>query len=318
MASGVSKPKKLFKGATIGVMSPSGFATSERLDRGVANLIAQDFKVKVHPQCLLRDYGSGGTTQDKITALHALFVDPSIDAIWASRGGSRAMHMLDGIDYALVRANPKLLIGFSDTTALASALYARSNLSTVHGPHIVYFGFDDSRVTTQTTISFLMGDWQNYGWPLDYPIKILRTGEVEGELFGGNMQTLMALLPAGQSYVPDLQGKILIVEDVAEEKRSLDRMFGALRLAGVFEKIAGLIVGQMTNIADTDTIPFERTLEEIVLEHTVGMKGPIVFNAPIGHEHPNIPFPIGVKARLMAPAGGIAQLQLLESPFADA
>lgn len=318
MAGGIIKPKKLFKGATIGVMAPSGFATVERIERGVKGLTSQGFKVQIHPQCSLRDRGSGGTTKEKITALHDIFADPSIDAVWTSRGGSRAMHMLDGIDYELIRKNPKLFIGFSDTTALQSAFYARSNLSTIHGAHLVYFGHEETRLTTEATLSYLLGDWKNDLWPVDYPMQTLHSGESEGALFGGNMQTLMMLLAAGNGYVPDLHGKILVVEDVAEEKRSIDRMFGALRLAGVFDKVAGLIVGQMTGIVDTDTIPFDRTVEEIVLEHTAGIKGPVVLNAPIGHEHPNIPFPLGIKARLMAPAGGSAQLQLLESPFADA
>lgn len=318
MASGLIKPKKLKRGDTIGIMSPSGFATSERLESGIKSLASFGFKVHVHPQCFLRDRGSGGTTQEKITALHDLFADPAIDAVWASRGGSRAMHTLDGLDYDLIRANPKTLIGFSDTTALQSAIYTRSRLSTLHGPHAVYFGFENSRSTIEATLSFLLDDRKDNLWPSDYPTQTLQSGDAEGVLFGGNMLTLVTLMAAGDSYFPDLRGKILIVEDVAEEKRSLDRMFGALRLRGVFDQIAALVVGQMTNIADTDTVPFDRTVEEIVREHTSAMRGPVVLNAPIGHEHPNVPFPIGIRARLTAPANGAPQLQLLESPFSDA
>jgi muramoyltetrapeptide carboxypeptidase LdcA involved in peptidoglycan recycling len=89
---------------------------------------------------------------------------------------------------------------------------------------------------------------------------------------------------------------------------------GALRMRGVFKKIRGLVVGQMTNILNSGFIPSQSSLEQIILEHTSDLGGPIIFNAPIGHEHPNIPFSIGIRARVTADAQG-ARIELLESPF---
>ena len=318
MAGGVIKPKKLFKGATIGVMAPSSRMDIERIERSVAKLQDYGFNVFLHPQCQAFDKGSAGTTGEKIKAFHDLFLDPAIDAVMAGRGGSRAIHMLDGLDYELICRHPKLFIGFSDITALHSAIYVQTGLSTVHGADLGRFDPELDLTCAEATVPYLLGDLQGTKWPSNYPMQIHKEGIAEGILFGGNLALLMATRSAGPKYFPDLEGKILIIEDVGEEKTSIDRMMGSLRLAGVFDRVAALVVGQMTNLKDTGTVSFERTIEEIMREHTAGMKGPVVLNAPIGHEHPNIPFPLGIKARLTAPSGGPAQLQLLESPFADA
>lgn len=311
------KPKKLQAGGTIGIMSPSGYMLPERVERGKAQLEALGFNVVVHPQTCSRYYGAAGTTEEKINALHDLFADPAIDIVMTSRGGSRAIHMLDKINYDLIRKNPKIFIGYSDITALLSAFYTKANLCGIHGAQLAGFDPTKNMVTAELTLPFLMGDWSNCVWPQEYPIETLQSGEAEGILFGGNLHLLYALAASGNNYIPDMKGKILIVEDVGEEKRSIDRMFGALRLRGVFNEISGLVVGQMTEIMDTDHIPFERDIADIVREHTQGFKGPIVLNAPIGHEHPNIPFPLGIRAQLTA-ENNAASLKLLESPFSDA
>jgi muramoyltetrapeptide carboxypeptidase len=285
------------------------------IEGGVHKLQELGFRVVAHDQCYSRDRGSAGTTVEKIAALHDFFVDPMIDAVFSVRGGARAIHMLDGLDYNLITNHPKIFAGLSDVTVLSSAIYARSNLVGFHATMAADIGRNATATTIDKTFEFLTGKWQVPLW--DQSPTPLRQGVGEGRLFGGNLSMLNALLAAGDRYVPDFDDMILVIEDIGEEFRAIDRMIGSLRLRGVFESIKGLVVGYMTGMKSTDYIPFDRTIEEIVLEHTAQMRGPIVMNAPIGHEHPNIPFPIGVRARLTAETNGKAQLQLLESPFSD-
>jgi muramoyltetrapeptide carboxypeptidase len=312
------KPKKLKPGDTIGIVGTSSWAEADYVNAGLNGLRACGFEVFVHPNCYKRDHGSMGTTQEKIAAMHDLFSDSDVDAVFALRGGARAIHMLDGLNYPLIAKHPKIFVGFSDVTAPASAIYAKTGMAVFHAMTTTYYGHKDARSSIDATVPFLSGDWEGSRWPSDYPMEVLRAGEATGPLFGGNMILLMALLATGKQYVPDLKGKILVLEEVGEEIRAIDRMLGVFRLHGIFDQLAGLVIGQMTDIRDTGFVPFGFTLQELVLEHAAAVKGPIVFNAPIGHEHPNMPFPMGIKARLSAPQNGTPQLQLLESPFADA
>ncbi len=318
MTGGLIKPKKLKAGDTIGVMSPSSFMLLERLETGVAQLRSYGFNVYIHQQCYARYHGAAGTTDEKIAALHELFSDSSINAVMTTRGGSRSSHMLDGIDYDLIRRNPKLFIGFSDITALLSAFYVRSNLSGVHAAQLAYFDPKKELISADLLMQFVQGNWVDNLWPQDYPKQVLQEGDVTGELYGGNLSLLTALLAAGDRYVPDMTGKILVIEDIDEDIRVIDRMIGAMRLRGIFNQISALVVGQMTDVKDTASVPFDRSIASVVFEHASAVKGPIIVNAPIGHEHPNVPFPIGIRARLTAETNGGAQLQLMESPFADA
>lgn len=318
--AGVIKPNKLKRGDTIGIFGSSTVVDPAQIENSAAQLRAAGFNVLIHPQTYAVDRGSAGTTDEKVAAFHELVADRSVNAILSARGGARALHMLDKIDYDLVKRNPKIIMGFSDVTTLLSAIYVKTGLVTFHTITAGGYHTDRPQISPQKTVPFLMGDWPGLSWPSDYPTEVIRDGDATGALFGGNLHLLMALMTAGDQYVPQWEGKILVVEDVGEEIRSIDRMLGALRLRGIFDQIAGLIVGQMTDITDTSTSGtlFNRTVREVVMEHTAHMKGPVVLNAPIGHEHPNIPFAEGIKARLTAPSNGKAQLQLLESPFADA
>lgn len=317
MASLLIKPKKLKIGDTIGVFGSSSFIDPEMLE-GAANAVrAKGFNVVIHEQCYRRDRGAAGTTQEKINALHDLFADPSIHAVFSGRGGARALHMLDGIDYDLIRSNPKIFMGYSDVTALHAAIYWRAGLITFHGQNINDFSPQRPQTTCAATLPFILGDWVTPLWHAENNVETLCDGDASGVLFGGNLALLYAVLASGAAYEPDWENIILVIEDIGEEIRSIDRMLGAMRLRGIFKKIRGLVVGKMTDLIDKSMFPFDRTVAEIVTEHTGDMKGPIVLNAPIGHEHPNVPFPIGIKVRVTAVTGQSPVLTLLESPFAD-
>jgi muramoyltetrapeptide carboxypeptidase len=319
MENRVIKPKKLKKGDTIGVFAPGTPMPAEELEAAAENLRSFGFKVKIHPQCHMRHDLTAGTTEQRAQAMNDLFGDDEVDAIFAMRGGLRVMNMLDKIDYDLIAKNPKIFIGYSDSTFLLSTLRKRNSLVTFHGLTLMRYHAKFSRDDQEKTLSFLQGGAGSVLWKDQAQVETIKSGTAEGELIGGNMTGIMALLAMDERFRPDLSGKILMVEDIDEEIRQIDRMLSILSLSGAREKLAGLVIGGLHDIRDTGTNnKFNRPVKDIVMERLADWKIPVAYNAPFGHDYPNLPFPIGVKARLTAPENGIPSLELLESPFADA
>jgi muramoyltetrapeptide carboxypeptidase len=311
----IVKPKKLKIGDTIGIIAPSGFGDAADIDAAALALKNYGFQVKIHPQCYERDFVTAGSVEQRVKGLHDFFKDDSVNAIFAMRGGLRSMQLLDHLDYDLIEKHPKIFIGYSDATFLLSTLNKRCNMPVFHGLTLSRYLSDKPKDDQEKTLSFLQGGnlpWPNAG-------EVSRSGEAEGIIYGGNFSLLISLLAAKETYRPILKNRILLIEDIGEEIRQIDRMMGTLALADVFDDINALVVGQMSDIRDTgDYYKFNRSAQEIILEYLKGWDKPVVFNAPFGHAAPNLPFPIGIKARLTAPENAQPQLQLLESPFSDA
>jgi muramoyltetrapeptide carboxypeptidase len=317
----VVKPKKLKPGDTIGIIAPSSWMDPVYLNKCVGILEGKGFKVFVHPQCLLPTQGaSAGSVSDKISALHDVFLNSEIDAVFCTQGGQEAVHLLDKIDYEIIRNNPKIFAGFSDTTALLNAFASKSGLVNFHGPHLAYFGFEDSKGTTDIMLRFLSGDWQGNLFDHGKNIEILQQGDATGNLVGGNYPLFAGLLLSQNNYVPALEGSILVIEAIGKEVSQIDQSLGAMRIAGIFEKVSGVIFGHFTDIKDTPNSlgrDFNIALKDVLYRNTKDVKGPVIFNVPIGHEHPNITWPLGIKARLTVTQNA-AELFLKESPFSDA
>lgn len=324
MARDLIKPKKLKQGGTIALIAPSSWCEPESSAETAVQLEKMGYRVFVHPQCLARDYTSAGTAADKVAALHDVFADKKIDAVFALRGGYRALHMLDKIDYDLIRANPKIFMGYSDITTLHGAFLERARMVTFHGP--TANGFRDLNNSTLaaehksalSALEFLNGTIPGNLFR-DAPVQTIQNGAATGVLWGGCLQLLDALIAAGSRYCPPLDKTILVIEDIGEEIAKLDTQLGAWRLRGVFKNLAGLVVGGMTDVKDTPgrAGPFTYTITDIVRQHTADMKGPVVMGAPFGHLHPNYVFPEGCMATLTADKKKGATLSLTESPFAD-
>ncbi|HQX27822.1 MAG TPA: LD-carboxypeptidase, partial [Alphaproteobacteria bacterium] len=222
-------------------------------------------------------------------ALQGLWQRADITAIWAAGGGNRAMHLLDSINFEAMKRKPKILIGFSDVTALLNAVTANTGIPTVHGPVFKnlpgYKQFDH-------LLDLLAGKKILYPWN---KIKVLSPGKAEGPLIGGNLsifQYLPKTLP-GEFW----KDSLLFLEDCGEELSRVDRMLLHLRRSGILKDAAGIIMGQFTDSKDTGR-PFGFTLEEIIREHTESLGVPVVMNAPFGHGKDLYAFPVGVKAAL--------------------
>jgi muramoyltetrapeptide carboxypeptidase len=288
--------KPILPGMTLGVMAPSRcVAKPEIFEAGVAALKAKGFKVEVHPQTFLRWHQFAGTEQQKAAALHDLLKNPGVDAIIAAGGGNRALHLLDHIDWDTVKKNPKPVIGFSDTTALLNAFYARAGIEGFHGPTVSTLGKgvgDDSleKALSRKPHAF---EWKD--------AKTLHAGAAEGPLVGGNLCVLSHLL--GTDFAPDLNGALLFLEDDGEDIRRIDRMFLSLRRAGKnFAGVKAVILGEFSNTTDDGTsgIPYGLSGHDLITEHFGGLGIPVVHGAPFGHGTHLPAFPVGRKARLEA------------------
>jgi muramoyltetrapeptide carboxypeptidase len=289
---------------SIGIFAPSSRITPEKFEAGLA-VLKNRYDVFVHPQTYAEQNQSAGTTEGKIAAYHDLLNDPNVDVIIAAAGGNRATHMLDAIDWELVRTHPKPVMGFSDTTALLCGIAAKTGIGSIFGPVVQSFSFlspeDKDRAFTAIE-----------GRPYDFPGTgdVLAPGTARGPLLGGTLSVLVSLI--GTSYFPNMSGGILFLEDTGEETSRIDRMILQLRRVIPFSSLQGIIFGEFSGIQDTGR-PFGFTLKDILQEHTNGLDIPVVMNAPFGHGPRLAPLPFGKKAHMIC-AAGCDTFDLLISP----
>jgi muramoyltetrapeptide carboxypeptidase len=266
----------------IGVFSPSSYVEKQDIEDAKTVLESQGHRVFIHPQTYERHNQSAGTHAQKIEALHSLYTNDEIDLIWAAGGGNRSLHILDDLDFDLIRANPKPMIGFSDVTALLNGISVKTGAPNIHGPVFKHVSKHQEGLKALS---------ENFVLPL-HGAHTLNHGHAEGMFFGGNL-SLFQYLPQtlGKDFT---KGSILFLEDCHEELSRIDRMMLHLRRLGVFEHAAGLMFGSFTALQDSAT-PFGFTLQEIIAEHTDGLDIPIVMNLPFGHGEQNHPLPIGIR-----------------------
>jgi len=286
------KAPALKKGDTIGIMATSSWVSQEDLDVAKAHIEAMGYRVYIHPQATNRHNQSAGTAQEKVDAFHDLLKNPEIKAIFGARGGNRSMTMLDKIDFNLVAANPKIILGYSDVTAILNGVHEKTGLITFHAP---VFREMPKRNELDQLFDLLAGKKPE----MDFSqARIVNPGTAEGKLIGGNLSMLQAL--SGTPFQPDTDGAILFIEDVGDQLSRYDRMLTTLKLAGWFNRISGIIVGSFTDTGDDPKRPFGFTLEDMIREHLDGKDIPIVMDAPFGHGNKLYAFPVGGKAKLTA------------------
>jgi muramoyltetrapeptide carboxypeptidase len=331
------KPRRLRTGDTLRIIAPaSSMDTLDKnvIERGVENLRKLGFKVEVSHLVGQRRGHTSGTPTERAEALMDAFMDKNVDGVVACWGGWNSNDIIDLLDYATIRRNPKVFIGYSDITILNTVLLEKSGLVNFQGPALVTWTHanlmdwevQDFRRATMTTAAprtleasptyiddptyYLHPDTPpketpNPGW------KIYREGEAAGPLIGGHLGTLLTL--AGTDYWPRLEGKILFVEEdeeggptgrIAREMRQLEQ-------TGAFGEITGLIVGRIPSVAG---LKEGDSLEMILDECLEGYDFPVVTGADLGHTNPIATIPVGVSAILDA---GKRQLVYLEAGVRD-
>lgn len=257
-----------------------------------------------------REHQFAGPPQLRARELEQMFADPRIDAIFCARGGYGVFRVGDVLDYRLIQAHPKIFMGFSDITTLLLSITQHTGLVTFHGPMLHTFFDGPEPLSFEQLQGVLSGRQQSIDLAAIPGVTTIQEGTARGELWGGNLYLIAARL--GTPAQLDTRHKVLFVEDVNEPYHKLETMFQHLRRSGQLADIAGLIVGEITNIPEEE-IPFGMTVEDVVLEACRGLDIPIVTGVPCAHGKSILTFPLSLPVELQAAAGQIT-LSFLEPP----
>ena len=306
-------PPALNPGDTVALVSPSS-ATDDSFSLQLAKeaMEALGFKVKLGAHAASRYGYLAGQDAERAGDLNAAFADRSVKAIVCVRGGSGAARLLPLLDYGLIRRNPKILLGYSDITALHSAIHRQTGLVTFHGP--IGVGSWNRFNVDQFQRLFLQRELMEYRNKMEAGDELVprqnRTipitgGKARGELIGGNLSVLVAL--AGSPYMPDFSGKILFLEDVSEAPYRVDRMLSTLKLTGALDRIAGFVFGQCTDCNPGDGYG-SLTLEQILDDYIKPLGVPAYRGAMIGHVREQFIVPVGGEVEMDADAGSFRML----------
>ena len=307
----VIKPRPLKKGDTIGVVAPAKYLTEGDIDIALELIRSYGYKVKVGATCSLKDGVYAGTPAQRAADINKFFADDSVAAIVCLRGGSGSMDILDKLDYASIAAHPKLFIGFSDITAIHSAVYRKCGLVTVHGSMISNF------VSPHTgyTVSQFFGGLAESGaigkvkLPEGTALRSLCDGTAEGRIVGGNLSRMIDLI--GTPYAIDATDSILLIEDTHESADSIEQKLRILEKKGIIRNCAGIAFGEFTDSDDCDGMSWK----DVITDFAERNGKPCIMGLPAGHDEDNMFLPLGVKARLSANANGESSLEILESVY---
>jgi muramoyltetrapeptide carboxypeptidase len=284
-------PNPLQRGDTIGLISPSSPLLPGAINNGIKYLEAKGFKIKVGQHARDSKGFFAGTDEDRANDIMDFFKDLDIKAIIATRGGHGSHRLLPLLDYEVIKKYPKILVGFSDTTALQLALIKKIGLPSFSGFTLTV---QPTELLDQTLLSCLMGEPYVIGEG-----ETVIAGTAKGPLLGGNLMLMTSLL--GTPYQPDFKNSILFFEDVDIELHNIDLMLSQLNLAGVFEQVKGIIFGQFENCLPRNTS--DGTIEDVITEWSSRFKVPCVKNFPYGHGAKKSVLPLGRPAFLDADAG---------------
>ncbi len=310
------KPGRLRLGDVIGLIEPAT-NSDEAFDLTLVEeaIVAMGLKPKRGAHVLDRFGYLAGSDKDRAADINALFADKQVKAIFAVRGGWGSARALPYIDWDIVRANPKLLLGFSDITALHMAIAAKvPGTITLHGPN-ASSAWGKASLDSFRAVAF-DGAMPVYVNPVGnedrlvqrrFRTQVLTSGKGQGKLLGGNLTVLTALV--GTPYLPSFDGAILFLEDVDEAEYRIDRMLTQLGQAGVLKNLKGVVFGQCTScVAKDGGSGF--TLGDILRQHLGSLGIPAFQGAFFGHIADQYTLPVGGRVEIDADAG---TLRLLES-----
>lgn len=309
------KPPRLRPGDLVGLVAPGGYASDRVIEKSVRNIEALGLRVKVGTYLRALHGNYAGSVQQRLADLHAMVADPEVKMIWPVRGGSGCISLLNGLDYALIRRNPKILLGYSDITALHLAIHNRAGLVGFHGPVASSTLADYPR---EHMMAVLCEPRATYTIPMapenavkaqtapQFGIRTLTQGVATGPLIGGNLSLLAAL--CGTPYAPDFRGGLLFVEEVDEAPYRIDRWMTQLDLAHGLANAAGVMVGVCEDCVPK---PGERGLglDETLDQHLKPLTVPAVTGYSIGHIRHQFTIPVGVRARLDTAAQTVTLLE---------
>ena len=323
------RPARLQPGDTIMFVAPAGDLDEVRMTRAKQRLEARGYKVIHRDDLYVKDGYLAGTDQRRAEELMQAFRDPEVDAIFPGTGGYGTMRILQQLDYDVIRANPKLLIGFSDITGLHAALNRRAGLITWHSPNPMW-GLGGEVDEEKMIDNYFTKFSEQYFFqaveektdgkqnPLSYTIEIpegvprpmtIGSGVARGKLLGGNLSLVAAI--EGTDYALDTRDAILLLEDVREAPYRIDRMLCQLKLAGKLDQLRGAVLGQFTKSSDREDNEEEDPwflVNGVLRQYFEPLGIPVLMNYPVGHHRMNASLPLGGQVEINADTGELRVL----------
>jgi len=290
-------------------VSPASAPKPELVQRGISRL--QELGYRTVPGAHALDDGPlyyAGTLEHRLEDLHAAFADPSIDGIVCTRGGWGTAELLPYLDTALIRANPKVFVGYSDLTSLHCWLHQEANLISFYGPMVASDFARDNGADLASWRHCLEGDAP---WSLGVAdgLRVLRGGIAEGTLQGGCLSILAEAL--GTPFAPRITDSILFLEDVGAKPYQWDRMLLHLRYSGILDGVRGIVFGDMRQCVTAEEDEF---LDRAILHSLRDFDGPIAIGLRCGHvDAPDITLPLGIPVKLNLAEAGNPQMHFSEA-----
>ena len=280
--------RRLVKGDTVGIAAPAGPFKREVFKRGIGVLAELGYRVYIPNGLFTQEAYLAGNDRHRAELLNALFADPAIKGIWCARGGFGSMRLLPYLDYGIIQQNPKILIGFSDVTALLVHLYTHCGLVTFHGPLVTSLA--DSTKKSLAALRHALSSEECILLTATGRQAVLKPGKAAGPVIGGNLTTLCHLLKT--PFEPNLAGHILFLEDTDEASYRIDRMLSQMKMAGCFDELAGIALGSFRHCGAAEAI--RRIFKEMFSDLPI----PILQGFQFGHVRTNLTLPVGLNAVL--------------------
>lgn len=298
------KPPQLKPGDTLGLIAPGSYISQEELRESISNLEKLGFKVVFRERILSKTGYLAGSDKSRAEEVNSMFADKKVNGIICARGGYGCARILPMLDFNIIRENPKVLVGYSDITALLNGIYVSTGLITFHGlVGISSFNdfsinyFNDVLVKPRKNLVLISekGDDEKNNEGLT----TIKSGKAVGELAGGNLSVLNSLI--GTRYDFDGEGKIIFLEEVGEEPYRIDRMLTQLIQSGKFDKAAGIAMGVFKNCEPKEKDPSftsSYSLIEVLFDRLSNLKIPVIYGMSFGHIKNKFTLPVGIKAEL--------------------
>ncbi|AFH50325.1 Muramoyltetrapeptide carboxypeptidase [Ignavibacterium album JCM 16511] len=307
----VIKPNKLKEGDRIALVAPGSYISETELQDSVKNLSDLGFQVTFSERLTLQNGYFSGTDQQRADDLMDMFEREDVDAIMCVRGGYGCARILPLLDYSIIKKHPKILIGYSDVTALLYGIFRKTGLITFHGP-VATSTFNDFSVDNFKSV--LMDKSPNKkilnANPSSdeniYGVRTLVKGIANGRLVGGNLSIMVSLI--GTKYDVDYANKIIFIEEIDEEPYRIDRMLTQLIQADKFKNASGVMMGIFSKCEPKEKdASFSKSfsLMEVLTDRFSGMKIPVIYGMSFGH----------VKDKFTIPFGALAELDTNEQTF---
>ncbi len=307
----IIKPPRLRKGDMIGIVAPSGPVQMQKLQKGIEYLKNNGFAVSLGKYTVRNTGYLAGTDRERLEDFTKMIVDPNVKAVFFARGGYGIQRILHLVDYNLIKNNPKIIVGYSDATAIQLAIFQRTKVVTFSGPMVATdFCADSIPNKTETHLWELLNKIPNAKLFHTYnseDLEVVHPGSAEGHLLCGCLSVILGCL--GTSYCPEFYGAILVLEDIGEEEYKIDRAFTTLRHHEIFQKINGLVLGRFVQSeqpsGETGTININDIVKPLAQEFNV----PTLTNFDYGHVPAKLTLPIGVKVKIDTNRKSFAMLE---------